>query len=244
VKIRSQLLRKNGNIRKQTVEGIMFPLLRFPFLPFPLLPLYFFFFNASTLKNCTRGVEAKVPKLTNAERIDLAASTEIEEQTSAPDATVIEAVTIAFAAHIRPGSYCANGPKAELMTDKETGSAFLQLSRGDEAAISSGWTQGYSIRLSDEFERAASGKSVEVTARVRTGGAMAARFAMAYSTNDVGNSGWQWFEVGSELQTCALIYKVPPMNKGNGDFVGLLPSSDTSVALDVHEVMVRVVPGK
>ena len=68
------------------------------------------------------------------------------------------------------------------------------------------------------------------------------RLAVAYSTNDVGNSGWRWFPVGQEWAELEMDYDVPPMKNGRGDFIGLLPDKQGAPAVEVSAVALRVNP--
>ena len=67
-----------------------------------------------------------------------------------------------------------------------------------------------------------SGTQVTVTARSAATTPSPA-FAVSYSTAEVGNSGWQRFALTSEPTTVSFTYAVPKMNKGGGDYIGLLP---------------------
>jgi hypothetical protein len=119
----------------------------------------------------------------------------------------------------------AEGVICSSHTDEKTGTAYISLSNGKPDALSSGATDGYSIKLPDSVEAAASGSLVSVNVIARAAGAAQSRFALAYSTNDVGNSGWRWQHAGPEWSVFTIEYKVPVMKKGNGDFVGILPDA-------------------
>jgi hypothetical protein len=135
-------------------------------------------------------------------------------------------------------------PKGLAATPIETadGKVVLHLSGAIVGqADSSGRTNGFSIRVPDSFEAAASGKRVRVTARVRaTQDADAAEFSLAYSTSEVGNSGWRKFTVGREFEPKGFEWDVPPMKKGNGDYVGILPAEASGV--DVETLTVEAIP--
>lgn len=114
------------------------------------------------------------------------------------------------------------------------GISFLRLAGAPPEAGSAGPTGGFSIQVSDEFERAVSGNQLvlKVVARAEPG-AGSTRFAVAYSTNEVGNSGWRWLDVGPEWSTYEVRYGVAEMVNGNGDFIGLLPDAPGAPAVDV-----------
>ncbi len=111
-------------------------------------------------------------------------------------------------------------------TDEKTRTGYIRLANGKTDAASRGTTDGYSIRLPDAIEAAASGHHVSVNVVARAAGGARSRFALAYSTNDVGNSGWRWQEAGPEWSIFSMEYDVPVMKKGNGDFVGILPDAE------------------
>ena len=127
-----------------------------------------------------------------------------------------------------------------LRTD-ERGAVSLRLSDGDPNAATTGQTGGYSIRLPDELEAAASGQSVVIRIIARSADGPISRFACSYSTNDVGNSGWCWRVVGSEWAVHVVPYNVPPMKNGNGDFVGLLPPPAGEPAVEIAGLAIDVV---
>jgi hypothetical protein len=107
------------------------------------------------------------------------------------------------------------------------GTKVLRLSRGRPDAVSAGPTGGFSIRVPDAIEAAASGNRIRVEVVARTApGAAEGRLALAYSTNEVGNSGWAWREAAPDWAIHRLDYAVPPMRKGNGDFVAVLPEAE------------------
>ncbi len=117
----------------------------------------------------------------------------------------------------------------------------LKLSNGAARAPSGGLTSGYNIRVSDELELAASEKTIRITLAARSEGPASARIAIAYSTNDVGNSGWQWREVGPDWTPCTIDYQVPKMKRGQGDFVGLLPSPAGQPGVQIAAIAIAVI---
>lgn len=127
---------------------------------------------------------------------------------------------ISSAFRIPPGIICSN------YIDERTGTVHISLANGKPNAASTGQTEGYSIRLPDTIEAAASGHRVSVSVVARAAGAAQSRFALAYSTNDVGNSGWRWQGAGPEWSVFTMEYTVPAMKNGNGDFVGILPDME------------------
>jgi hypothetical protein len=121
---------------------------------------------------------------------------------------------------IAAGMICSNH------TDEKTGTGYISLANGKTNAASGGATEGYSIRLPDTIEAAASGHRVSVNVVARAAGSVQSRFALAYSTNEVGNSGWRWQDAGPEWSLFTMEYAVPVMKNGNGDFVGILADTE------------------
>jgi hypothetical protein len=121
---------------------------------------------------------------------------------------------------IAPGMICSNS------TDEKIGTRYISLANGKTNAASHGATEGYSIRLPDTIEAAASGRLILVNVVARAADCAQSRFALAYSTNDVGNSGWRWQDAGPEWSVFTVEYDVPVMKLGNGDFVGILPDAE------------------
>lgn len=91
---------------------------------------------------------------------------------------------------------------------------------GDEELPSYG-RPGVWLQLPAEFEQAASGKTIKVTivASLSSPGEV----AFAYSTNDVGNSGWRRLELDETAKEVSFTYDVPALNNGGGDFLGVWP---------------------
>ena len=115
----------------------------------------------------------------------------------------------------------------------------MRLSGGDPAALSSGRTGGLSIRVPDAFEATVSSKRVKVEVVARSSNAKPARFSLAYSTAEVGNSGWRAFVASPWFETHSFEWNVPQMKDGHGDFVGILPQ--TGSTLYVKSLRVEVV---
>ncbi|MDV6344292.1 hypothetical protein [Nitrosomonas sp. Is37] len=115
-------------------------------------------------------------------------------------------------------------------TNGETG--YITLANGKANAPTGGITGGYSIRLPDEIEATASGHHITVSIIARASGSDQSRFAVAYSTNEVGNSGWRRFTGGAEWAVYTMEFDVGVMKEGRGDFVGILPDSEGNPATD------------
>ena len=118
------------------------------------------------------------------------------------------------------------------------GKRVLRLCGGDAAARAHGRTGGFSICLPDGIEAAASGKRVRVTVSARAAQDRRAELSLAYSTNEVGNSGWRKFAVGEQFEPKSFDFEVPRMKNGNGDYVGILPGPGPGVEIEKLNVEV------
>jgi hypothetical protein len=92
-------------------------------------------------------------------------------------------------------------------------------------ANSTGRTSGAHIHVPDEFEMVASANSIRVTVELELESAEGTARA-AYSTSDVGNSGWRSLDIDAESGTATFSYDVPPINNGNGDYLGIDPDPE------------------
>lgn len=130
---------------------------------------------------------------------------------------------------------------AVQMVPRAGGRLAARLSGGKPDADPRGVTEGYSIRLPAGFEQAASGRMVRISLCVRSAsGLNAAGFYAAYSTNEVGTSGWHRFEAGRRWQTFSFDYDVNQMVSGNGDFIGILPGGNSGPAIDISYITAEV----
>ena len=57
----------------------------------------------------------------------------------------------------------------------------------------------------------------------------------AYSTNDVGNSGWRAMKLTPNFVDYEFTYEVPVLGKGGRDYIGLFPSKED---VEIKEVSV------
>jgi hypothetical protein len=95
---------------------------------------------------------------------------------------------------------------------------------------SAGRTGGYFFTLPEDFEQAASGQAIVVAIRASSA-STSVQLLAAYSTNEVGNSGWKTFDLGATSSQYGFKYDTPPMNAGNLDYLGLAPlGGDVSVS--------------
>jgi hypothetical protein len=111
------------------------------------------------------------------------------------------------------------GPALNVTADD----GFVTLGGGVATAGSGGVIgESYTVRLPDAFEARASGKKIRMTVLARAT-AEPVNFHLAYSTNEVGNSGWNKFEAGEAFAEHSFEWSVPPMKEGRGDFAGVQP---------------------
>jgi hypothetical protein len=123
------------------------------------------------------------------------------------------------------------------------GGAAVRLSGVKSDAPSAGYP-GIYVPTTASFELAASGKTVRVTVTARSASETPSPgFSVAYSTSDVGNSGWRNFPLTDKLTPYSFIYDVPTMKSGNGDYIGILPDpSGAGGAVEVSSITAEVVP--
>lgn len=98
---------------------------------------------------------------------------------------------------------------------------------------------GISLVIPTALEEALSGQEVviEVLARLSTPG----QISIAYSTNEVGNSGWQNFDLGTNYERLEMRYAVSEMVNGNKDYLGFLPDPmNTGQVLDISLIGISV----
>ena len=62
------------------------------------------------------------------------------------------------------------------------------------------------------------------------------RVGIVYSTNKVGNSGWQWHVVGPTWAVCEFEWNVPELVNGGGDYIGLMPDEADAPAVEIRSV--------
>ncbi len=98
------------------------------------------------------------------------------------------------------------------------GTRVLEISAVPAEAPPTQKTGGVSVRMSDDFENRASGNQLPVTVRAYSE-QPSAHLGVAYSTNEVGNSGWREFPLTTEAADYEFVYNVAPKQAGLGDFL-------------------------
>jgi len=123
----------------------------------------------------------------------------------------------------------ASGHTAQFVNSPVwSGSVALSLytSRSTSDSSSAGTTDGYYVEIPEEIALEYGGRTVEITIWARQDTANA--FAVAYSTADVGNSGWRSFFPTSNWQSFRFTYEVPEPSGGGSDYLGLLGDATTN----------------
>lgn len=92
---------------------------------------------------------------------------------------------------------------------------------GPENPSAGGQTEAIAVRLPGIVEQKASGKNVKVTLLTRALNADTGLARAAYSTRDVGSSGWIELNSSSKPTIASFTYDVPVIKNGNGDYLGL-----------------------
>jgi hypothetical protein len=122
-----------------------------------------------------------------------------------------------------------NVPQGVSYTPSDVGGArVVEIAGVPDNAVTTQKTGGVSVRMRDDFENQASGRQILITARAYAA-QDGARLGMAYSTNDVGNSGWYEFELTRTPADYHFVYNVPAKRAGGGDFLGFRSYGDSAV---------------
>lgn len=110
--------------------------------------------------------------------------------------------------------------KGNTVNAEKDGSVLINSSL--EAPASHGSTQGAFVVISKPQAMAQSGKTIQVTveaAKAKENGA--SEFAVAFSTAEVGNSGWKKFTPTETFAPYTFEYKVATCKTCNEDFIGV-----------------------
>jgi hypothetical protein len=126
---------------------------------------------------------------------------------------------------------------------EDSGNGFWQI-RGDAQAAnasSRGQTEGVYWELPSDFEARASGHTVRVAVHARSSDSLI--FSGAYSTNDVGNSGWRNLQSTPEFETVTFDYDIATLRDGRGDFFGVLTNAESATqTLDIAWIHFSIQP--
>lgn len=97
---------------------------------------------------------------------------------------------------------------------------FIKLEGGNPDSSSGGLTGGAYVIIPEEFETQFSEQTIAVTITAK--GSLDTVMQTSYSTSQVGNSGWQSFELSEEYEKHTFTYKIPKMITNQGDYLGIL----------------------
>ncbi|MCO6185536.1 LysM peptidoglycan-binding domain-containing protein [Rhizobium sp. L1K21] len=192
-------------------------------------------------KNCNTiepGMVLKLPGVKAAASETKPAASKEKTAEAAPAAKTTVAET-SFSVDFSGESNAVFTGDEPLKASRAEGANAVTLSGNVEKA-SPGGKPGLSVAVSPGFEKAASGKKIKVTIDVtaKEDGTISA----AYSTADVGNSGWQSLPVKAGENTVSFEYDVPAMKNGGGDYLGILPDPEgKGQSIDVTSVKFDVV---
>lgn len=140
------------------------------------------------------------------------------ERTNRPDAPAAPGlrVDLATATPATPEGMSFTPTQAD--TGLFTGDASVEDSRPNGAIANA-----VTIQLPDEWEASASGNRIRVTLKARA--SAPTTFAVGYSSENVGNSGWRTFEADETYNVFRFRYRVRDMTEANGDFIGILANT-------------------
>jgi cytochrome c2 len=137
-----------------------------------------------------------------------------------PDSAIVFPMDAAGTAGLR-------GPRNARISRATDGSDVAVLS-GVAALASPGYRPGIFLTIGEKREAELSGELLTVTVIARSAPTDPEPrvFSVSYSTADVGNSGWHLFPLSREFQAYSFSYRVPSMERGQRDFIGILPDSE------------------
>lgn len=120
-------------------------------------------------------------------------------------------------------------PSEIVFVDKRNG--ISNLTSTTSIGAPGGKTAGATIKINSDCENLVSGKKISVSFQARSQDVT--KIKAAYSTNEVGNSGWQRFSPTKQFKAFSFEYDVPKMTNGAGDYIGILPLSGSVEIKDV-----------
>lgn len=156
----------------------------------------------------------------------------IEEITPTEESSAVTELNAQFIFDVRNGvvpRLQANSPLS--VEAQESGSVIISGSAPTATAI--GRTQGAFFTIEPENEEQLSGKRIAIKFLARSMDAETPSAKIAYSTAEVGNSGWREFGLTNEYAEYSFEYSVPLMKEGKRDFIGIVPVSGSVELLAV-----------
>ncbi|MEQ9315712.1 MAG: hypothetical protein RLN72_07655 [Henriciella sp.] len=126
-------------------------------------------------------------------------------------------------------------PEGLSVVSNEDGS--ITISGEGKVGAASGATTGAAFVIDGDEEARIGGNMVVV--RILAKGAEGTTMHVAYSTNDVGNSGWQAFPLTGSFEEYSFKMGVARVNKGGNDYLGFVPKGGdvaiAAVGIDITE---------
>lgn len=108
----------------------------------------------------------------------------------------------------------------------------LSVTQSNESLpASGGFTDGAYIRLGTNLETAIGGKTIKVSFVAKSDTLSSASLMAAYSTADVGNSGWVDFQITNVPSEYSFTYDVAEPIDFRGDYIGFVPGVDGGIEL-------------
>lgn len=122
----------------------------------------------------------------------------------------------------------------------ENGAALRATGHREESS-STGKIQGIVTELDTDWSKKAAGRTVRVSALVKSAGDSPQPFHIAYSTGEFGNSGWKELEAKNDYSVVSFRYDIKAHDASNPDYVGFLPDPDNDgVGIVVRSIGVTV----
>jgi hypothetical protein len=164
------------------------------------------------------------------------------EERAAPDASgALDAPRVIAELRYGAGSLPLALRSYHMHRIEEVGDA-VRVSGHVAGLYSTGTTGGAFLRLEEGFEARAAGQTVRVS--VTMSGPAGGVAALAYSTNDLGNSGWRRFALTPEPVAYGFDYTLPPLVHGNGDYIGIDPDPEgAGHSVVIHDIHIEILGG-
>ena len=137
-----------------------------------------------------------------------------------------------------------SGNSIALSSDKFSGSYSVQITwTGTSNPASSGTTGGAYLTIPERIALGFANKRIKVTVYAKQPSSNASSsIAVAYSTNDVGNSGWQNFTPTTSWAPYSFFYDVPKPSSGGTDFLGIwADTNNTGKSILIDNIVIQAV---
>jgi len=118
------------------------------------------------------------------------------------------------------GFYLGAGDPKIVFTQSASG---VEIKGNALPGLSGARTSGFFLGLPTNYETQFSGSLVRVSVHAKRLGFGGMK--VAYSTAEVGNSGWKIFKLTPKIEVYSFEYQVPELLNGRDDFIGILPTA-------------------